>query len=339
MKPANKMTDFADWKRNLARDVLELDSDYDSEDEPEYDADPDMEVLFEDYMMPAVSAGKIDRINHILASFDIDEAMLSEIYGGSTLMCVAAGKGYTEVVKLLIDYAADVDETDDKKWTPLMHATANRHEKLAIFLFEEHDAGVFDSTDDDGFDALYLAAREGLSKLMKSMVESELDTNHLYGDETPMLIAARLGHHDVVAELVKHVDNIDECGDDYRTALDHAVESGRYDIVKTLFECDEAPDLEWHDKNHDNSLLRAVRAFFKNPEYDLRIIKLLLEHGAEVDQKLTDDMSALDIAVSMTKAGKPWGKELVDCFKEKSYAAGMPGRKRDRDQYITDLVA
>ena len=84
MKPANKMTDFADWKRNLARDVLELDSDYDSEDEPEYDADPDMEVLFEDYMMPAVSAGKIDRINHILASFDIDEAMLSEIYGGST---------------------------------------------------------------------------------------------------------------------------------------------------------------------------------------------------------------------------------------------------------------
>ena len=79
---------------------------------------------------------------------------------------------------------------------------------------------------------------------MKSMVESKLDPNHLYGDETPMLVAARLGHHDVVAELVKHVDNIDECGDDYRTALDHVVESGRYDIVKALFEGDEAPDLE-----------------------------------------------------------------------------------------------
>ena len=97
--------------------------------------------------------------------------------------------------------------------------------------------------------------------------------------------------------------------------------------------------MEWHDKNHDNSLLRAVRAFFKNPEYDHRVFKLLLEHGAEVDQKLADDKSALDIAVNMTKAGKPWGKELVDCFKEKSYAAGMPGRKRDRDQYITDLDA
>ena len=45
---------------------------------------------------------------------------------------------------------------------------------------------------------------------MKSMVESKLDPNHLYGDETPMLIAARLGHHDVIAVLVKHVDNIDE---------------------------------------------------------------------------------------------------------------------------------
>ena len=41
----------------------------------------------------------------------------------------------------------------------------------------------------------------------------------------------------------------------------------------------------------------------------------------------------------MTKAGKPWGKKLVDCLKEKSYAAGMPGRKRDREQYITDLDA
>ena len=39
------------------------------------------------------------------------------------------------------------------------------------------------------------------------------------------------------------------------------------------------------------------------------------------------------------KARKPEGKKLVDCLKEKSYAAGMPGRKRDRDQYIADLGA
>ena len=64
--------------------------------------------------------------------------------------------------------------------------------------------------------------------------------------------------------------------------------------------------MDWHhDKNHDNSLLRAVHAFFWNHKYDLRIIKLLLEHGAEDDQKLTDVKSTLDIAVNMTKAGKP----------------------------------
>ena len=217
--------------------------------------------------------------------------------------------------------------------------TANRHEDIAIFLFEEHDASVFDFTDSDGFDALYLAAREGLSKLMKSMVERKLDPNHLYGDETPMLIAARLGHHDVVAELVKNVDNIDECDDGHRTALDHAIESGRYDIAKTLFGADEAPDVDWYDNNHNNSLLRAVCAFFKNPEYDLSIIKLLLEHGAEVDQKLADNMSALDVAVNMLKKGEPGSEQLVDCLKQYSYAAGTAGRKRDRDQYITECDA
>ena len=89
MKPANTTTDFAEWKSDLARNVLDVDSDYDSEDEPDYDADPDFEVLYEEYMMPAVSAGQIDRIDYILTSFDIDETMLNEIYGGSTLMCLA----------------------------------------------------------------------------------------------------------------------------------------------------------------------------------------------------------------------------------------------------------
>src|SRR5262245_36955697 len=56
--------------------------------------------------------------------------------GGLTALVFAAREGDIESAKNLLDAGADVNQTTEYGWTPLLTATNNRHYKLAQFLIE-----------------------------------------------------------------------------------------------------------------------------------------------------------------------------------------------------------
>jgi ankyrin repeat protein len=61
--------------------------------------------------------------------------------GGLTALVFAAREGDLESAKLLVEAGADVNQTTEYGWTPLLTATNNRHYKLAEY-FIEHGADV-----------------------------------------------------------------------------------------------------------------------------------------------------------------------------------------------------
>jgi ankyrin repeat protein len=61
--------------------------------------------------------------------------------GGLTALVLAAREGDLESAKLLLEAGADVNQTTEYGWTPLLTATNNRHYKLAEYLIE-HGADV-----------------------------------------------------------------------------------------------------------------------------------------------------------------------------------------------------
>jgi ankyrin repeat protein len=61
--------------------------------------------------------------------------------GGLTALVFAAREGDLESAKLLIEAGADLNQTTEYGWTPLLTATNNRHYKLAKY-FIEHGADV-----------------------------------------------------------------------------------------------------------------------------------------------------------------------------------------------------
>src|SRR5256886_7618376 len=56
--------------------------------------------------------------------------------GGLTALVLAAREGDLESAKLVLDAGADVNQTTEYGWTPLLTATNNRHYKLAEYLVE-----------------------------------------------------------------------------------------------------------------------------------------------------------------------------------------------------------
>ncbi len=75
--------------------------------------------------------------------------------GGLTAMVFAAREGDLESTKLLAAAGADVNQTTEYGWTPLLAATNNRHYKLASWLVE-HGANV-NLPNKGGWTPLYLS--------------------------------------------------------------------------------------------------------------------------------------------------------------------------------------
>ena len=75
--------------------------------------------------------------------------------GGLTALIFAAREGDLESAKYLLDAGADVNQTSEYRWTPLLTATNNRHYKLAPYLIER-GANV-NIANKGGWTPLYLA--------------------------------------------------------------------------------------------------------------------------------------------------------------------------------------
>jgi uncharacterized protein len=75
--------------------------------------------------------------------------------GGLTALVFAAREGDLESAKLLVDAGADVNQTTEYGWTPLLTATNNRHYQLGKYLLE-HGADV-NKANKGNWAPLYLA--------------------------------------------------------------------------------------------------------------------------------------------------------------------------------------
>ena len=75
--------------------------------------------------------------------------------GGLTALVFAAREGDIESAKVLLDAGADVNQTTEYGWTPLLTATNNRHYKLASYLIQR--GADVNRANKGGWAPLYLA--------------------------------------------------------------------------------------------------------------------------------------------------------------------------------------
>ena len=78
---------------------------------------------------------------------------------------LAAGKGHTATVKLLLDHGAKIDEKDDDGWTPISQAAKKGH-KDTVKLFLDHGANI-DLKNNYGWTPIHRAADKGHTDIVK----------------------------------------------------------------------------------------------------------------------------------------------------------------------------
>ncbi|KAH0422826.1 ankyrin repeat protein [Colletotrichum camelliae] len=176
-----------------------------------------------------------------------------------SVLSIAAMLGQNSIVSTLLNNDALVDIRDREGWTPLLHATANGHESTVGILL---DWGAdIHAKEEDGWDPLLIATSMGHESIVEQLLRRGADLKcTVRGGYSPLLIAAYRGY-DVLAGLLcersspEDREAKEQIG---QTPLLVATRHGHEDMVDLLL--DYEADIEAkEDKFGQTPLLLAVR--------------------------------------------------------------------------------
>ncbi|XP_067887442.1 transient receptor potential cation channel, subfamily N, member 1 isoform X6 [Heterodontus francisci] len=172
-----------------------------------------------------------------ISSNRIQQAINKQSKNGCSPLLLAAERGHTEMVKILLLNHARVDVFDEHGKAGLHLAAENGHDQISDILLW-HKAFVNAKTK-LGLTPLHLGAQNGYNRLVKLLVEthaSSIDALSL-SKRTPLHLAAGNGQLDVCNSLLKMKANVNATDiTKDSTPLHLAAAGGHAEVVKVLLE-------------------------------------------------------------------------------------------------------
>lgn len=206
---------------------------------------------------------------------------------------LAAAKDAVEVLALLADAGALIDDEDANACTPLMLA-AGLGSTRAVTLLASRGVCLNVRTPDEGLSALSVAIRNAHTDTALALIAAGAQVDLASEDgSTPLAMAARFGQTETVKALVAAKADLTRRSKSGLNALHVAVHEGHIEVVRTLMAT--AMEQVKAMVNHTNSagltpLCAAVRA--KHAD----LIPLLLSLGALVNARTPDLRTPLHFA-------------------------------------------
>jgi len=197
---------------------------------------------------------------------------VKEIPDGITALMWASQGGYTEIFKLLLEKGADVNAKRKDDRTVLWIASWYGHIDIVKLLV---DNGVDVNVNSDGIDALWWALRGGRVEIAKLLLnKGRFDTNIKMTDGSTFLIKASENGYQIIVKLLLEKGADVNIKNDYgETALWWASRGGYTEIVKLLL--DKGAKID--GGNGRTALMEASSGGY------MEIVKLLLDNGAKIN--------------------------------------------------------
>lgn len=200
-----------------------------------------------------------------------------EINTSGTAMHNAAGRGYFDVVQLLLNNGADVNLGSGTR-IPLMAAVSGKHTKIVKLLLDNNANLNAIPSERNTPTILQAAVETGVIEIVKLLLACEADINAKPPNGNPwstLETAIMNGDIDMVKLLLANGADING-GADSRTALLAAVDSSHIEIVQLLL--DNNADI--NDSRSDRTPLEAAATHGY-----VDITKLLLRNRADINGK------------------------------------------------------
>jgi ankyrin repeat protein len=187
----------------------------------------------------AAMAGQIQVVQELLHQPGIDIDFCNPKFDGNTALHHACKSGHLEVVKLLVEYGATINVTDNKGMTPFLKAASS--DSLTVLKYVEEQGADINKVTEDGRTILHVAAAGNSVKILEHLLQSSKLTHSLLTKSrnslTILLCATQAGSIDTTRFILKRSSRskILSKTDDGHTCLHYAVMSGKSKML-SLFQ-------------------------------------------------------------------------------------------------------
>jgi ankyrin repeat protein len=190
---------------------------------------------------------------------------------GATPLGIGAAGGHTDVLTCLLDHGADVHLIDNFGFTPLQSAAERGRADVVRLLLARGAAVDARVADGSGRMALHIAAEQGDRATVEALLGAKADANARGGKWTPLHVAAVMGHPGATEALLTHGGLANALDADGGTPLHLAA------VRRTSFP--------------------TTSGFVAGTDDEYRqTIQLLVRAGADVNARVPDGRTALDLA-------------------------------------------
>jgi ankyrin repeat protein len=245
-------------------------------------------------LLVALENGRLE-IARLLLGGDADVELRGS--PGQTALYMASSRGYTDVVRSLIDRGADVnaecddwdDDGDQVRFTALLVASQNDRLDVARLLLEQGADSNY--KDNFGMSALHLALEHPYSDLTRLLLDHGASPNAVdIWDGTPLHDASCRGQIAVTMLLLGYGANVDARDEDGWTPLHFAAQGGHLKVVRLLL--DHGADVNAQMDDRWTPLHLATK--WDHP----RVVEVLLERGADLHARTNEDKTPFQVALS-----------------------------------------
>ena len=180
---------------------------------------------------------------------------------GRTPLSEAARYEYVSTVRTLLNKeAVDVNHKDVSGDTPL-HLAAEKGRTAVVELLLQHNADI-DVRDKFDFTPLSLATSKGDCKIVNPLLQRTNNADSIdESGRTPLSLAASKGHYEVVKLLLQRTSNADSIDNSGRTPLSYACEGGYMKIVEEFLNRSDV-DVDSRDIYGRSVLSWAINNYF-----------------------------------------------------------------------------
>jgi len=194
----------------------------------------------------------------------------------------AAQDGSVEMISILLESGADINNPDGFGDTPLMRAVdMNQPDAVALLITKGAD---IDARTPSNENVATIAIRNGNQEIFKILAENGADLSS--SGEPLALTAAQYQYYDLIPVIAANGGDLDEASS-YYTALSYAVDQGNSELVKLLLDSGADPNAR-----AEQGLTPIVRAV-ENRE----ILDMLIQAKADPNQTDIYGRTALILAI------------------------------------------
>ncbi|GFU39754.1 ankyrin repeat and KH domain-containing protein 1 [Nephila pilipes] len=224
---------------------------------------------------------------------------------GNTPLMFACAAGHEDIVRILLDAGARVEDHNENGHTPLMEAASAGHVEVAKLLVER-GASINTHSNEFKESALTLACYKGHLEMVRFLLEAGADREHKTDEmHTALMEASMDGHVEVARLLLDSGAQVNMPADSFESPLTLAACGGHVELAMLLL--DRGANIEEVNDEGYTPLMEAAR------EGHEEMVALLLSQGADINAQTEETQETaltlaccggfLEVADFLIKAG------------------------------------